>query len=159
MDSAVFKWSNLSYYWVQKHVCLFNILWFFSRGLWKLVMIGIFIKISQNFLCVTIMCHNHELSSMMCWVGSELLILFAEIDQILLKIFVIPILLTFIYMVALNLLVKNQLIVQLNSSLRHIIVIHDVFVLELLLWLLLAQKLFLPSLQIIHTSAQCKICR
>ena len=121
MDSAVFKWSNLSYYWVQKHVCLFNILWFFSRGLWKLVMIGIFIKISQNFLCVTIMCHNHELSSTMSWVGclqkdSELFILFAERSQILLKISAIPILLTFIYLVALNLLVNNQLNSSSNST-------------------------------------------
>ena len=59
----------------------------------------------------------------MSWVGyllkdSELFILFAENSQILLKISVIPILLTFIYLVAINLLVNNQL----NSSLRHIIV-------------------------------------
>ena len=69
------------------------------------------------------MCRNDELSSTMSWVGclptdSELFILFAENSQILLKIYVIPILLTFIYLVALNLLVNNQL----NSSLRHIIV-------------------------------------
>ena len=46
-------------------------------------------------------------------------------SQILLKISVIPILLNFIYLVALNLLNSkqpNQFIVQLNSSLRHIIV-------------------------------------
>ena len=49
---------------------------------------------------------------------SELFILFAENSQTLLKIFVIPILLYFIYLVAFNLLVNNQL----NSSLRHIIV-------------------------------------
>ena len=60
---------------------------------------------------------------MMSWVGcllkdSELFILFEENSQILFKISVIPILLTFIYLVALNLLVNNQL----NSSLRHIIV-------------------------------------
>ena len=72
---------------------------------------------------VTIMCPNDELSSTMSWVGcllkdSELFILFAENSQILLKISVIPILLTFIYLVALNLLVNNQL----NSSLWHIIV-------------------------------------
>ena len=59
----------------------------------------------------------------MSWVGyllkdSELFILFAENSQILLKISVIPIILTFIYLVALYLLVNNQL----NSSLRHIIV-------------------------------------
>ena len=74
---------------------------------------------------VTIMCRNDELNSTLSWVGcllkdSELLILFAENSQILLKISVIPILLTFIYLVALNLLVNNQL----NSSLRHIIVTH-----------------------------------
>ena len=48
-----------------------------------------------------------------------LFILFAENSQILLKIFVIPILLTFIYLVAL--LVNNQL----NTSLRHMIVTND----------------------------------
>ena len=52
---------------------------------------------------------------------SELFVLFAENSQIL-KISVIPIVLTFICLVALNLLVNKQLIVQLNSSLRHIIV-------------------------------------
>ena len=62
--------------------------------------------------------HNDKLSSAMSWVGcllkdSELFILFAENSQILSKISVIPILLTFIYVVALNLLVNNQL----NSSL------------------------------------------
>ena len=54
---------------------------------------------------VTILCRNDELSSTMSWVGcllpdSELFILFAENSQILLKISVIPILLTFIYLVA-----------------------------------------------------------
>ena len=53
----------------------------------------------------------------MSWVGCllkdlELFILFAENSQILLKISVIPFLLIFIYLVALNLLVNNQL----NSS-------------------------------------------
>ena len=53
------------------------------------------------------MCRNDELSSMMSWVGcllkeSELFILFAENSQTLLKIFVIPILLTFIYLVLTN---------------------------------------------------------
>ena len=67
--------------------------------------------------CVAIMCRNDELSSTMSWVGcllkdSKLFILFAENSQILLKISVIPILLTFIYLVALNLLVNNHL----NSS-------------------------------------------
>ena len=60
---------------------------------------------------------------MMSWVGcllkdSELFILFADNSQIRLKISVIPILLNFIYLVALNLLVNNQL----NLSLRHLIV-------------------------------------
>ena len=73
------------------------------------------------------MCRSDELSSSMSCVGcllkdSELFILFAENRQILLKNFVIPILLTFIYLVALNLLVNNQL----NSSLRHIIVTLDI---------------------------------
>ena len=63
------------------------------------------------------MCRNDELSLTMSW-DSELFILFAENSQILLKISVIPILLTFIYLVALILLVNNQL----NSSLRHMIV-------------------------------------
>ena len=63
----------------------------------------------------------------MSWVGSllkdsELFILFAKTSQILLKIYDIPILLTFIYLVALNLLVNNQLNSSSNSSLRHIIV-------------------------------------
>ena len=53
-------------------------------------------------------------AAMMSWVGcllknSELFIWFAENSQILLKISVVPILLTFIYLVALNLLVNNQL--------------------------------------------------
>ena len=61
---------------------------------------------------VTIMCRNDELSSTMSWVGSlltnsELFILFAENSQILLNISIIPILLTFIYLVALILLVNN----------------------------------------------------
>ena len=60
---------------------------------------------------------------MMSWVDcllndSELFVLFAGNIQILLKISVIPILITLIFLVALNLLVNNQL----NSSLQHIIV-------------------------------------
>ena len=52
----------------------------------------------------SIICHNDELSLMMRWVGCllkniELFILFSENSQILLKISVIPILLTFIYLV------------------------------------------------------------
>ena len=69
------------------------------------------------------MYHNDELSSMMTSVGclltySDIFIVFAENSQILLKISVIPSLLTFMYLVAPNLLVNNQL----NSSLQHIIV-------------------------------------
>ena len=65
------------------------------------------------------MCRNDELSSTMSWVGrllkdSEIFILFADNNQILLKISVIPILLTFMYLVALNLLIKNHL----NSTQR-----------------------------------------
>ena len=59
----------------------------------------------------------------MSWVGcllkdSEIFILFAENSQILRKISVIPILLTFIYLVALNLLVNNQL-KSLSNSTHH----------------------------------------
>ena len=72
------------------------------------------------------MCRNDELSSTMSWFGSllkysELFVLLAESSQIILKIsviLVIPIVLTFNYLEALNLLVNNQL----NSSLQHIIV-------------------------------------
>ena len=75
---------------------------------------------------MTIMCSNDELSSTLSWVccllkNSELFILFAINSQILLKISVIPILLTFIYLVALKLLVNYQL----NSSLRYIIVTQE----------------------------------
>ena len=72
------------------------------------------------FLC-QIMCDNYVLQwwvDLIFTIDSECFILFAEKSQILLKISVIPILFTFIYLVALNLLVNNQL----NSSLRHIIV-------------------------------------
>ena len=76
------------------------------------------------------MCWNDELSLTMSWVGfllrdSELFILLAENSQIPLKISVIPILLTFISLEALNLLVNNQLSSLSNStqaSLWHIIV-------------------------------------
>ena len=71
--------------------------------------------------CVTIMCRNDELSSTMSRVGclpkdSELFILFAEDCQILLKISVIPIILTFMYLVSLNLLLNNQLYSLSNST-------------------------------------------
>ena len=61
-------------------------------------------------------------AAMMSWGGcllteSEIFVLSAENRQILLKISVIPILLTFIYLVALNLLVNNQLNSWSNSSL------------------------------------------
>jgi hypothetical protein len=70
---------------------------------------------------VTIMWHNDELSLTMIWFGcllkdSELFISFAENSQILLKISVILILLTFIYLVALYLLVNNQLNSSSNST-------------------------------------------
>ena len=70
------KITNLYVYEIQKYLA----------PLWHLV--GI---------CMTIMCHNDELSSTMSWVGcllkvSELFILFAENSQTLLKISVIPIL-------------------------------------------------------------------
>ena len=70
---------------------------------------------------VTIMCHNDELSLTMSWVGcllpdSELLILFAENSQIFPRISVIPILSTFMCLVALNLLVNNQLNSSSNST-------------------------------------------
>ena len=76
-----------------------------------------------SYSYVTIICGNDEMSSTMCWVSSllkdsELLILFAEISQIILNISFIPIPLTFIYLVALNLSVNNQLI----PLLGHIIV-------------------------------------
>ena len=74
-------------------------------------------------IIVTIMWRNDEMGLMMRWGGcsqndSELYMVFAENSQILLKISVILILLTFICLVSLNLLVNNQL----NSSLQHIIV-------------------------------------
>ena len=67
---------------------------------------------------------------MMSWVGcllkdSELFVLFAENSQIFLKISVIPILLTFMYLSSGTKSISKQptqAIVQLNSSLRHIIV-------------------------------------
>ena len=65
------------------------------------------------------MWRNDELSWMMSWVGcllndSELFILFAENSQILLNISVIPILLTFIYLVA-RLSVSNELKYQFDN--------------------------------------------
>ncbi len=74
----------------------------------------------QQTIMVTIMCRNDELSSTMSWVGclqkdSELFVLFAENGEILLKISVVPILLTFVVLVALNLL-GNQLIDVSNSN-------------------------------------------
>ena len=67
-------------------------------------------------------CLNDELSSTMNWVGCFLtdseLFMFGENRQILLKISVIPIFLTFMYLVALNLLVNNQLNSSLNSTHR-----------------------------------------
>ena len=65
-----------------------------------------------------------EFDDELSWLFTKRFILFAENSQILLKISVIPIFLTFIYLVALNLLVNNQLNSSSNSSLRHIIVTH-----------------------------------
>jgi hypothetical protein len=74
------------------------------------------------------MCRNDELSSTMSWIGClltdlELFILFAENSQILLKISVIPILLT-LKSGSTEIVSEQptQLIVQLNSSLLHMIV-------------------------------------
>ena len=69
--------------------------------------------------CVTIMYRSDELSLTMCCVGcflpdSGLFILFAENYQILLKNAVIPIFLTFKYLVALDL--NNQLNSSSNST-------------------------------------------
>ena len=54
---------------------------------------------------VTIICNNDELSLSLTWpdclqIDSEAFILFVEINQILLKISFIPILLAFMYLVA-----------------------------------------------------------
>ena len=66
---------------------------------------------------VTIICRNDELSWMFTKIkDSELFILDAENSQIRLKIYVIPILLTFIYLVVLYLLVNNQLNSLSNST-------------------------------------------
>ena len=93
-----YNYLQLCYYQVRLHN---NILWL--------------------MLILSIMWRNDELSSMMSWVvcllkDPELFILLAENRQILLKISVIHILLTFIYLVALNLLVNNQLNSSSNST-------------------------------------------
>ena len=79
---------------------------------------------------VTIMCRNDEFFWQ--WVelltDAELFILFSENSQIILKSSVNPILLTFMYLVALTLLVNNQLNSLLNSTHRWtqlIIVAHN----------------------------------
>ena len=74
---------------------------------------------------VTIMCRNDELSSTMSWVGcllkdSDLFILFAEYSQILLNISVIPIPLTFMYLVALESVSK-----QLTQLMFQLIIVAD----------------------------------
>ena len=79
-------------------------------------------KRTELRMYVTIMCRNYKLSSTISWVGSEIFILFAENSQILFKISVISIPLTFIYMVALNLLVNNQL---KSKGTQLIIAAHD----------------------------------
>ena len=77
--------------------------------------------VSSSYTYVTIMCRNDELSLMMSWVDyllkdSKLSVLFAENIQLFLKVSVIPILLTFMYRVALNLLVNKQLNSSSNST-------------------------------------------
>ena len=67
------------------------------------------------------MCRNDELTWLFtkifqAWNIPSFFILFEKSTQIIRKISVIPILLTFIYLVALNLLVNNQLISSFNST-------------------------------------------
>ena len=60
-----------------------------------------------------------ELDDVLSWFllkDSEIFILFGENSQILFKIYIIPILLTFVYLVVLNLLVNNQLNSTSNST-------------------------------------------
>ena len=109
----------------DRKIC-FGILVYFGRN--ELPMTGNchcvnFLEFCVNFseFIVTIMCGNDELSSLMSWVGcllkdSESFILFAENSQILLKVSVILILSTVIYLVALNLLVNNKLNSSTNST-------------------------------------------
>ena len=89
------------------------------------------LKVATANICI-LLCLKWKLlwqlcAAMMSWVrrwvelvillnNSELFILFAENSQILFKISVIPILLTFIYLVALNLLVNNQVNSSSNST-------------------------------------------
>ena len=85
----------------------------FNRQVWIIITWqNLKLSFVPNFCC------NDVLSSTMSWVGclltdSKLFTLFAENSQILLKISVVPIPFTFIYLVALHLIVNNQL----NSSL------------------------------------------
>ena len=82
---------------------------------------------------MTIVCRNDELSSIVSLVGcllpdSEFFILFAEHSQILLKISVNPILLTFMYLVALSLLSthrRTQLIIAAHNCHKEVILIRN----------------------------------
>ena len=108
--------------------------------------------------CVTIICRNNELSSMMSWVCCllkywEIFILFVENSQIVLKISVIPILLTFICLVVLNLLVNNQLNLLSNLSFWHIVVTMVSALNPLFFYLNLAFDNFKASLQ--YTVCNC----
>ena len=75
------------------------------------------------------MCRNDELSSTMSWIGcilkdSEVFILFAENSQILLKILVIPILLTFMYLV--RLYQKTELLNNIKSTRTQLIIVAEI---------------------------------
>ena len=69
-----------------------------------------------------------ELSSILSWLDClltdlEVFILFAEINQIILKIYFIPILLTFMYLVALY--KKNWVVSNLKSTQTQVIIVTD----------------------------------
>ena len=102
--------------------CVCSWKYYLTSNVSPIICIFCFILILKGLLLsVSIFCRNDELSSMMSWVScllkdSELFILFEENSQTLLKISVIPILLTFMYLVALNLLVNNQLNSSSNST-------------------------------------------
>ena len=92
----------------------------FNNTSYSIYVFSMWIKIQQQNI-VTVICRNDELSWTMSWVGcllidSVLFILFAENSQILLKISVTPILLIFIYLVALNLSINNLLNSPSNST-------------------------------------------
>ena len=82
--------------------------------------------VRSNGLFESIICRNDELNWTMSWVGcslkdSELFVSFAENSQIPLKISVIPILLTFMYLVVLESVSKQptQLIIAADNWLTY----------------------------------------